>query len=248
MTEKVAQSEVCSGVQLAGAVAGGVVLGWTGDVDLSRSPCVCTQRWSVQNFLHELTKSLADTIARFCACLDVNCIGFLCKSSALLRRHFPWLKVDLVSHDHLDKVCISAVVLQLRQPVLLQAGEGLPTGHVVHKDDSVCSPVICTRQRSKALLSGCVPKRQLDSLALHIHLLRLEVHSYRLWEVLKHILRVPQQDGALSYCALSHQEDLELFIKLCAHPVQVPFLLLPLRSIPHLCWYYGTAASAYIPR
>ena len=81
--------------------------------------------------------------------------------------------VHLGRYQHLQHVCIGEG-FDLTQPRthVIEAGQ---VRHVERQQDATCSLVVALRYRAEPFLPRCVPNLQLYGLAVHAHILHLEV-------------------------------------------------------------------------
>ena len=70
------------------------------------------------------------------------------------------------------------MLLDLRHPIS-DALEGAAIAHVVHEQYALRTAEIRRRDRAETLLARCVPYLQLDTLAIELNILDLEVNADR---------------------------------------------------------------------
>ena len=169
----------------------------------------------LEDLPHELLERLRDLDVVLRARLYEEAPVLPRKALALFLRNLPVvLLVDLVPHDHLDRVRNGGVHLDLVHPQVLQGPEGVSSANVVGEDNALGAPVVAACQRPEPLLTSSVPYRQLEPLSVQVEHLQLEVHPYRGTHVLETVLgRKPHKDRALANAAVPDEENLEKVVE-----------------------------------
>jgi hypothetical protein len=144
--------------------------------------------------------------------------------------------VALVPHEDLVDVYVG-VLLDLGYPVS-DGLEGPAVGDVVHEEDALRASEVGRGDGPETLLSGRVPDLELDALAVHLHVLDLEIDAdcgnKRGGEG---VIGVTQEEAGLANAGVTDHEQLALHVVggRVGHGAIIYIIRLVVNSAPSVC-------------
>ena len=127
-------------------------------------------------------EAILNTNIAFGRCFEVGYTIMLRQLLTLFPAYFSFInEVALISNQYLTDIIVSKF-FNFKHP-LPNIFKSFPVSHIIHYDDSVCTPIITSRQSSKSFLSCRIPYLQFNILSIHFYCLNFKVDANRIEEI-----------------------------------------------------------------